>query len=328
MTINTRTKISLLSLVVGCLSLVGIAFSADVPGVVNNIAPDVIDRHAWNDVVGWIDFGNSAPGSGEVEVTDTQLKGYANILQAGFLALDCATTPNGNICAISDFKVSNDGDGKLSGWGWNDNLGWISFDNASAGGSYVYQVTIDSAGDFSGWAWNDVVGWISFNCNNVGPGSCNDPPTTASKYKVKTFWTSGPDIPPPAGDGPTGIGPGGSGGGGGGGSTFEDGTYLISSIFDTKVQGGAALNTIMWQGIQPAGTAVGIQVASSNSSSGPWNYLGPDSKSTSAYEANSGVQFRLNPKDHNNQRYFRYKVYLTWTDKTPEVTDVIINYSP
>lgn len=318
---SNQTKISLL-LTTGYLLLAGVASAAPISSV-------GVDRHAWNNVVGWIDFG----GAGAVDVSDAQLSGYANSLQTGPVALDCATTPNGNICAVSDFKVSNDGSGNLSGWAWNDNIGWISFDNLSVGSSYGYQVKIDgSTGDFSGWAWNDVVGWISFNCVNFGPGSCNATPPPDAKYKVNTSWRSGPDVPLPAGDGPTGIGPGGSGGGGGGGTSFEAGTYLTSSIFDTQVKGGAALNTVMWLGDQPAGTSVGIKIASSNSTSGPWddaNFLGPDGKSTSVYEANQGVQFRLNPNDHNNKRYFRYQVYLYWvSDKTPTVEDVVISYSP
>ncbi|MDO8467272.1 MAG: hypothetical protein Q7S83_04000 [bacterium] len=341
-----KTTGFILSFVVGCLSLVGIAFAADVPGVVNNIATADIDRHAWNDVVGWIDFGSDATaGTGEVEVTDTQLKGYANILQAGFLALDCATSPNGDICATSGFKVLNDGSGNLSGWGWNDNIGWVSFSGTATDGS-PYGVTISgSSGDFSGWAWNDVVGWISFNCVNLGPGSCNTAPPPDAKYKVNTSWSSGPDIDPPTG-GPTGITPGGGGGGGGsGGSTFDENTWLISSVFDTQVQGGAALNTVMWLGEKPGDTAVGIQIASSNCpngatnypacTTGDWTYVGPAApgipkgNDKSAYEAVDGKQFRLNPADHNNKRYFRYKVYLFWrAGDTPEVQDVIINYSP
>ncbi len=343
MAITTKTKISLL-LTTGYLLLAGVALAADVPGVVNNI----IDHYGWSGgggsgssagigVVGWVDFGNSDPGSGEVEVTDTQLKGYANILQAGLMALDCATSPNGNICftggtGSSDFKVANDGAGNLSGWAWNDNIGWISFcgnDSSGSGAtggcpaSPTYQVKIDSSsGDFSGWAWNDVIGWISFNCNNAGIGD----QCSSSSYKVKTSWRVGPN-PPFVGGGPTGIGPGG--GGGGGGTEFDSDTYLVSSVYDTQVQGGAALNTLMWLGDQPTDTSVGIQIASSNSSSGPWTYVGPDGKSTSAYEVNQGVQFRLNPKDHNNKRYFRYKLYLKWVaGATPEVQDVVINYSP
>ena len=91
----------------------------------------------------------------------------------------------------------------------------------------------------------------------------------------------------------------------------------------------------MWLGEQPVGTAVGIQIASSNDPDGPWVYVGPaasgipEGNTDSAYEANPGEQFRLNPKDHNNKRYFRYKVYLHWdSGKTPKVEDVVINYSP
>lgn len=308
---------TILAITAATMLVGGFVLAFDVPGVVNNISADNIDRHAWNDVIGWIDFG---PGGGEVEVVDAQLKGYANALQAGPVALDCATSPNGDICASSNFKVSNDGAGTLSGWAWNDNIGWISFNCADQGicGTADYKVTVDgSTGDFGGWAWNDVIGWISFNCANV-IGSCS-----TSDYTVNTSWRTGPN-PPFSGGGPTGIGPSG-----GGGSEFDVDTYLVSKIFDTRVQGGAALNTIMWLGDQPAGTEVGIQVASSNSASGPWSYVGPDSKSSSAYQANQGVQFRLNPKDHNNKRYFRYKVFLYWVSgKTPEVQDVVVSYSP
>lgn len=316
-----KTPLIISAILTATALLGGFAFAADVPGVTNNIATSNSDRHAWNDVVGWIDFG---PGDGEVEVADTQLKGYAEILQAGFLALDCATSPNGDICATSSFKVSNDGSGNLSGWAWNDNFGWISFSGTAADSSSYGVIVNGSTGDFSGWAWNDVIGWISFNCANV-LGTCS-----TSDYTVNTSWRSGPDIPPPAGDGPTGITPGAGGGsGGGGGSSFDADTYLTSSVFDTQIQGGAVLNTVMWLGDQPAGTAVGIQIASSDSDSGPWNYLGPDGKSTSAYEANQGVQFKLNPNDHNNHRYFRYKIFLHWTAAgSPEVKDVVINYSP
>src|SRR3990167_9845305 len=136
-------------------------------------------RYAWNDTVGWIDFGYSI---GNVYVYSDRLEGYASS-SVGFIALNCDSTPNGNICGTSDFKVSNDGNGYLTGWAYNDAIGWISFDSATAGSSYTYQVTINSSsGDFSGWAWNDVAGWISFNCNQSETGNtCG-----VSDYKVKT----------------------------------------------------------------------------------------------------------------------------------------------
>ena len=164
-------------------------------------------------------------------------------------------------------------------------------------------------GDFSGWAWNDAFGWISFNCNNVGIGN----QCSLSNYKVKTSWTAGP-LPP------DGAGPGG----------FDADTWLISSIFDTQVNGGAAFNSLTWQGSMPSGTRVGIQIATSNNSTGPWNYVGPDGTANTVYESSGpNVQTKISRRYHNNYRYVRYRVWLTWSGASgPRVDDVIISYSP
>ena len=186
---------------------------------------------AWNDVIGWIDFY----GTNNVNVYNDRLEGYASST-IGDIALNCNSTPNGNICSSYNFKVSNDGSGNLTGWAWNDNIGWISFDSASATSSYTYQVTINTTtGDFSGWAWNDVVGWLSFNCNNSGIGDT----CSTSNYKVETSWVA----------------------------TSTTGS-LTSSIFDTGLTNGAAINTIMWQGSKPSGTNVRFQISSNSSLTG------------------------------------------------------------
>ncbi len=255
---------------------------------------DATYRYAWNDTIGWIDFGYSA---GNVNVSSTQLTGYASS-SVGFIALDCATSPNGNICGTSNFKVSNDGNGNLTGWAYNDAIGWISFDSGTATSTYPYQATINnSTGDFSGWAWNDIIGWISFNC--AQPNICG-----TSNYKVKTNWGATP-------------------------ATAE----LISSIFDTGVSTGAAINTVMWQGSQPSGTGVKFQIASdSTSTPATWTYRGPDGSNTTYYApANSDVSAQINLAYHNNHRYFRYKIFLSSNASqtlSPRVDDVIINWSP
>jgi hypothetical protein len=62
-----------------------------------------------------------------------------------------------------------------SGWAWNANIGWISFNCTNDNPPCVnsdYGVSIDpGSGNFSGYAWSPSVGWISFNRNDVG-----DPP--------------------------------------------------------------------------------------------------------------------------------------------------------
>lgn len=141
-------------------------------------------RYAWNDSVGWIDFVSP----GRVYAGENQLTGYAYNPNIGEIALDCATTPNGNICSVSDFKVSRAPNGDLSGWAWNDSIGWISFNCSNTGTCGVnYKVVINNTtGAFSGWAWNDYIGWISFNCEDVNPAYC----ATMSDYRVNTSLTS------------------------------------------------------------------------------------------------------------------------------------------
>lgn len=250
---------------------------------------DATSAYAWNDIIGWVDFKST----GNVKIYNDRLEGYASSA-VGFIALNCNSTPSGNVCASSNFKVSNDGNGALTGWAWNDGIGWVSFDSTSAGSSYPYQVTIDTdTGDFHGWAWNDVIGWISFNCAEAG--SCAYP------YKVKTDWTN---------YGITGT--------------------LYSSIFDTGLSQGAALNSIIWHGSQPSGTSVNFQIASSNNSNGPWSYLGPNGTGGTFYSGNSNTSIPINIRYHNNVRYLRYKILLgsdSSKSLTPQVDDVIINYS-
>ena len=250
-------------------------------------------RYAWNDTIGWIDFYYT----NNVNVTPTQLIGYASS-SVGSIALDCATSPSPN-CTYP-YKVSNDGSGNLTGWAYNDAIGWISFDSGTATSSYPYQVTINSStGDFSGWAWNDIVGWISF-CG--GEGTANCPGSVV--YKVKTSWVVLGALT----------------------------ANLTSSVFDTGVSTGVAINTIMWQGNLPTDTGVKFQISSSASSTGPWSYFGPDGSNTTYYQpTGDNVPSQINLAYHNNHRYFRYKVFLTSNSSqtsSPRVDDVIINWSP
>lgn len=164
---------------------------------------DSTDRYAWNDIIGWLDF-YGAPG-GPATVSTAKMTRWATSTDGDF-ALDCATTTNGDVCATSNFYVSNN-NGNLAGWAWNDAYGWVSFCGNSTSGSTwdgstwvcpaspTYQVTITQAtAEFHGWAWNDIIGWISFNC--AEPGVC-----LTSSYKVKVAG---------AGSGWNYIGPDGS----------------------------------------------------------------------------------------------------------------------
>jgi len=254
---------------------------------------DSSNRYVWSDMIGWIDFYST----GSVTVSSQNLKGYASST-AGDVSLDCHTTQIGNICGSSNYQVTNDGLGNLSSYAWNDQYGWISFDchNNNGCGASNYQVLIDAnTGIFSGYAWNDTVGWISFNCsNNNGCGSSN--------YKLTTSWVATSAI-----------------------------ATLDSATFDTGVSGGAQINSVLWQGNQPAGTAVRFQFAISNASSGPWAYVGSDGTTNSYYEVSPSTSKNVDYLLHSGKRYFRYRVILVSNlsqTLSPRVDDIFVNWSP
>ena len=105
---------------------------------------------------------------------------------------------------------------------------------------------------------------------------------------------------------------------------------LVSSILDTSVSGGAGFNSLLWQGSLGTSGAVKFQIASSTSSSGPWTYYGPTSTSD-YYQPNPNVSIAFPTAGNTspqNKRYIRYKVYLSTSSTTPQINDIIINWSP
>ncbi len=267
--------------------------------VVSNIAESATNINssntahwAWNDLVGWIDFYNT----NTITVGPVNLTGYASS-SAGDVSLDCHTTRNGDICAQSNYQVTNDGSGNLSGWGWNDQYGWLSFDcnNNNGCAQSNYRAYIDGNGNFQNYAWNDAAAWISFNCANNG--SCG-----VSNYRILTSWAA----------------------------TSASG-FVDSTAYDTGVAGGAQLNSVLWRGNLPAGTAVRFQFSTSNASSGPWTFIGPDGTGNTYYSTGPDASLRLDYTLFNNRRYFKYRTMLV-SDLaqrlTPRVDDVLINWSP
>jgi hypothetical protein len=280
---------------------------------------DATHRYAWNDLFGWADFRIT----NTVTVGNT-LTGYALSNNIGQIALDCATSPNGNICSSANFKVNQDATGILDGYAWNDGIGWISFNCSNGntcatatpcpttnpscvGGGQDYNVRIDAQGNFFGWAWNDVIGWISFNCDHSqdsvpGTNYCTTGGDGSSAdYKVKT------------------------------GSSQVSWAQLESIPFDTQRTGGAGFNTIMWQGSMPSDTRVLFQIATSDNVSGPWTYIGPNGTSgNDYYQTAPNLPLRINRSNHNNKRYMAYRVILESDpaqSSGPTINKVILNWS-
>lgn len=323
-----KSKVLILVFFLTIVSATGYFIFSDLIKAIadTNISSEATEYFAWDDVVGWWDFYNT----NSVVVRGSKIEGYATSTEGfGYMSLDCATTPIGSVCDTSIYGICNgpgpkqtdgscpnaDAEGILTGFAWNDEVGWISFNcNQSSyeGGSNQcqdsnYRVEIGSEGYFTGYAWNDLVGWISFNCANHA--GCND-----SDYKVVTSWRPEPLL-----------------------------GFLESAVFDSSVEGGVVLNNIIWQGTLPANTKVDFQIAVSNNPEGPWEFKGPDGTSDTFYgapcelgikggtgSAPPGEPICVNPEDTKDKRYLRYKVRLESNllqTETPTINDIILNWS-
>ncbi len=107
---------------------------------------------------------------------------------------------------------------------------------------------------------------------------------------------------------------------------YADNGTLISSTFDTGSD-KVVYNWIAWDGIEPANTDIRFQIATSNDTSAPWNFVGPDGTS-STYYTNSSQEF-INYTTHENQRYIRYKLFISSQAglQVPTLDAVTISYS-
>lgn len=171
MTVRTCTRIGFVAANGVLLSILAAGFIVSQVLAASTGTISSVNRYAWSENAGWIDFGTS---EGSVTVTDSALTGYAWGENVGWISLNCSNTSS---CGTVDYKVTNDGNGTLGGHAWSENLGWILFAPDNGG------VTIGSSGVFSGWAWGENVGWITFNCSDTSSCATVD-------YKVSTGWSA------------------------------------------------------------------------------------------------------------------------------------------
>ncbi len=259
------------------------------------------EKWGWNDLMGWINMKDA-----NTVMVGSTVEGYATS-SVGNILFDCATMPTSPGCADPNFSVVKDADGRLSGWAWNDTVGWISMSGTTAD-SQPYQVFLEQVPNqsysyFRGFAWNDSAGWISFNClDGRGGSSCAGNP-----FKTQTSVT-----------------------------TASPNASFISNIFDIGTATGV-LNTITWKGSQPAGTSVQFQIATASTSAaltGNMATVFANSLFMSA-PASPGSPVRLSPTttitgvEVENRRYFRYKVTMSASGGIgPRIDDIIVSWSP
>ncbi len=107
------------------------------------------------------------------------------------------------------------------------------------------------------------------------------------------------------------------------GSSYAPSGFVESSTYDTGTA-SSQYTTLTWQPLaQSPNTTLRFQLAANNDNA-TWNYVGPDG-ATSTYYTVSGTNIS---SALNNNRYVRYKTYLSTTNSssTPVLTSLNINY--
>ncbi len=124
-------------------------------------------------------------------------------------------------------------------------------------------------------------------------------------------------------------------------STYPAYGFIESPVFDTSAANGVTYNKIILKGSTPVGTKIRFQLATAATSTGPWIYSGPEPACDNSSFYWDGVMSAAEESkeircygQHNNKRYFKYKATFCSGDcsnggsATPQIDDVIINWSP
>lgn len=119
---------------------------------------NLVNRHAYGANIGWVNArGDVTHGALIGQYYCTGSVWSAN---CGWIGLGNGPTNGwqyGN-AAVNDWGVNHDGAGRLSGYAYGANIGWIAFEQTYG------QPTIDLlTGNLSGYAWSANVGWISLD---------------------------------------------------------------------------------------------------------------------------------------------------------------------
>src|SRR5439155_25626028 len=104
---------------------------------------------------------------------------------------------------------------------------------------------------------------------------------------------------------------------------FASSGTFVSSVKDANPAAGRnpTWTTLTFSATQPAGTSVKFQVAASNNSAGPFNFVGPDGTSATFFTT-SGASL----SQFNGFPYLKYKAFLTTNSGpvTPTLSSVAV----
>ncbi len=123
---------------------------------------DTVDRFAWAENVGWLNWRDANNGADGVEVRGDHLAGYIWGENIGWINVGNGSGPYANT-DNTNFGVNIAVDGSLSGFAWGENVGWINF-SGGAMAAPPQPARLDAgAMRFFGYAWGENIGWINLD---------------------------------------------------------------------------------------------------------------------------------------------------------------------
>ncbi len=118
-------------------AIVALLAAAAGPAALAQQHIDAVNKYAWSENVGWLNFADagSPPGSQSVLIETSFLSGYVWGENIGWINMGDGTPTNGVSYANvngTDFGVNlNTVTGHLTGYAWGENVGWINLDDAT-----------------------------------------------------------------------------------------------------------------------------------------------------------------------------------------------------
>jgi hypothetical protein len=134
-----------------CLLPLGLTFAASTISTNNSFA--------YGANIGWMDWRGDA-GTNGVVIGEFVVSGHIYAANVGWISLGSGSPTNGiqyTNNSANDFGVNNLGDGRLRGFGYGANIGWVNFE--PTGDPRINLLT----GNFSGFAYSANCGWISLS---------------------------------------------------------------------------------------------------------------------------------------------------------------------
>ncbi len=140
--------------------------------------------------MGWVDF--HADGANGANFNQNTVSGFIYAANIGWIHLGDGSPTNGvnySNDSADDFGVNVDSISDpdffiLSGHGWSDSTGWISFDVAAQAGSDNQPRIEKQTGFLRGFAWSPNVGWLALD----SPGIVNVQTDITESRNAVTRW--------------------------------------------------------------------------------------------------------------------------------------------